>query len=578
MKIQMQSRGRKAGNALIITMIMTLAALVTVAGIMSWSSGTARMTGRSNQYARSVAAAEAGTEKVLAQLNSDFLSGGEALVIANLASYRQTVPTSSDSTYWADWQFQDPYGNLGSAYVNSVSVSNFSVVTGTYAGLYGFISTYDIISDASEITNLQHVVAGVFQEVQLTRIPVFEFGMYSSDDMEISCGELFTVDGPVHSNGSLYVEPDNVLVFGAPVSAVNNILFSREPLDSRGPPTGSVVYMMGATSNAPALTLPIGTTNTSAAIQLILEPPPNGEDPTSALGRLRYYNQADMVITVTTAGVSATSGRFNSFLTTIPTNELALFVTTTNSFYDFRELRTVLPLEINVGKLTTWSGTNHDLRLALGSRDVASIYINDKRVGTSTTLPAVRVWNGTVLPSLGLTVATARPLYVWGNYNQTNAANLNTTNTITTRPASLVADAVTILSPVWTDAESSLVLSSRAPAVSITVNAALIAGAVYTTAASYSGGMESFPRFLEDWSRATCTYNGSMVKMFASVYATNVWAEPNVFKPPTRHWCFDPNFTNPSLIPPLTPSLQSIARDQWATLTANQTAATNLTW
>ena len=98
-------------------------------------------------------------------------------------------------------------------FVNEASVSNFTVLTAPYAGLYGYISTYDVVSDASEITDLQSVVGGVLQEVQLTRIPIFQFGMYSSDDMEISCGQPFYIDGPVHSNGSLYTELDNVMVF-----------------------------------------------------------------------------------------------------------------------------------------------------------------------------------------------------------------------------------------------------------------------------------------------------------------------------------------------------------------------------
>ena len=168
-----------------------------------------------------------------------------------------------------------------------------------------------------------------------------------------------------------------------------------------------------------------------------------------------------MIVNVSPTGVTATSGRFNSFITAIPTNELALFLSITNSFYDWRESKTIHPLDLNVGKLVKWSATNQDLRFVLGTRDVMSIYVNDTRTASATVLPAVRVWNGATLPSLGLTVATSRPLYVWGNYNQTNAANLNTTNTTTTRPASFVADAVTILSSAWTDANSTGSRSAR---------------------------------------------------------------------------------------------------------------------
>ncbi len=572
-----KSRRGTAGNALVITMIMTAIILFALAGIISWSITTSRVAARSNQYARSVAAAEAATEKVLSQLTVDFETGGEALVNTNLGSYWNITPTSSDSAYWAGWQFSDAQGNAGRTYVSYTGVSNASITTGPYAGLYGFVSTYDIVSDATETASLQQVVGGVFREVQLTRIPIFQFGMYSSDDMEISCGQPFLIDGPVHSNGSLYVEPDSLMTFAMTVSAVKNILFQREPLDTRAPPSGSVVYLQGAVSNAPSLLLPIGATNSSQAVQQIILPPSPGEDPTSPVGRLRYYNQVDLMINVSTKTLTASSGRFNAFGTVIPTNELALFVTTNKSFYDWREGKTVWPLDINVGMLTTWSATNKNLRSALGGRDVSSVYVYDTRFGSSSTLPAVRVSNGLLLPSLGLTVATSQPIYVLGNYNQANAAYLNTTNTSTTRPASLVGDAITILSPAWTDANSASSVSSRI-ATSNTVNAAIIAGAVYTTSGHYSGGMENFQRFLESWSAATYTYNGSLVKMFPSSYATNAWGKTNVYNPPTRAYYFDNNFTDPAKLPPLTPGLETINLSRWATVAANQTVATNSPW
>ena len=63
-------------------------------------------------------------------------------------------------------------------------------------------------------------------------------------------------------------------------------------------------------------------------------------------------------------------------------------------------------------------------------------------------------------------------------------------------------------------------------ASSTTVNAAFLTGAVDTTLGHYSGGMENFPRFLETWGSANVfTYNGSMIKMFPSLYATNFWGE-----------------------------------------------------
>src|SRR5437879_209317 len=129
-----------------------------------------------------------------------------------------------------------------------------------------------------------------------------------------------------------------------------------------------------------------------------------------------------MVLTVTDAGISAMSGRFNSFTTVIPTNELSTFVTTTSSFSDARAVKTVRPIDIDVGALKEWSRTNGNLRVALDYLDVSSVYVWDRRTLPGTDLGAVRVVNGLQLPPRGLTVATARPLYVQGHYNQANSA------------------------------------------------------------------------------------------------------------------------------------------------------------
>ena len=415
-------------SALILTMIMTGIALAILAGAMTWSANATRQTHRSIQYTRSVAAAEAATEKVVSRIVRDFLFGGEKMVSDNLASYRLIVPSTADSSTWGQWEFNDAGGHTGQTYVQGVFRNKYVVLNSTYAGLRGFVSTYSVASHARELAALQNVVGGVLQEVQLARIPVFQFAMYSSGDMEISCGQPLAVTGRVHSNGQLYVEPDNTLTFLSDVTAVQNILFQRHPLDTRGPPSGGAIYVYPdrKISHVPAMTLPIGTTNTPEAIREILQPPPFGEDPNSPIGRLRYYNQAEMIIVVTNSGLSltntqvvATSGRFNNFSTIIPTNELALFVVTTNFFTDAREEKTVRPIDLNVGIFKAWSETNASLRVALDSLDVSSVYVWDRRTLAGTNLGAVRVFNGLLLPSRGLTVATARPLYSLGHYNQT---------------------------------------------------------------------------------------------------------------------------------------------------------------
>jgi hypothetical protein len=285
-----------------------------------------------------------------------------------------------------------------------------------------------------------------------------------------------------------------------------------------------------------------------------------------------------MIVTVSDSGVTATSGNFNGFITPIPTNDLATFITISNSFWDGRESKTVQPVDINVGTLAAWSQNNNSLRSSLIGSNLTSVYVLDTRTAATvpgTSLAAVRVVNGATLPANGLTVATGRPLYVLGDFNS-DTVNRGTTNTSATLPASLVADAITILSDGWVDGNNTST-SSLNTALPTTVNAALLTGVVETTLNQYSGGMENFPRFLEHWTAIPFTYNGSMVKMFPSLYATNVWNGINYanhyYDPPVRKWAFDFNFRDPNKLPPLTPSVLKVNRTQWITLPPGQTTA-----
>jgi len=156
------------------------------------------------------------------------------------------------------------------------------------------------------------------------------------------------------------------------------------------------------------------------------------------------------------------------------------------------------------------------------------------------------------------------------------STQLASTNTSLSKPASLVGDAITVLSTAWNDANGNTSLSSRA-ASSTTVNAAFLSGIVptgiYSSVKQYSGGVENFPRFLEDWSGDTLTYNGSMVVMFYSQIATGLWRGTggtyDIYNPPNRAWAFDINFMNSLKLPPGTPSARALIRLSYAFVAPN---------
>jgi hypothetical protein len=84
---------------------------------------------------------------------------------------------------------------------------------------------------------------------------------------------------------------------------------------------------------------------------------------------------------------------------------------------------------------------------------------------------------------------------------------------------------------------------------------------VTASGASYGGGLENFPRFLEDWGGIRFTYRGSLVSLFDSQYALRRrWSWTNYYSPPARDWQFDNRFQDPANLPPGTPTAGSVVQ------------------
>lgn len=198
----------------------------------------------------------------------------------------------------------------------------------------------------------------------------------------------------------------------------------------------------------------------------------------------------------------------------------------------------------------------------------------------------VRLINATSLPgsydtvtpdhanTLGFTVASENGVYTLGNYNVSSvtvAGGTNATlspayapqNTALHIPASIVGDAVTVLSNSWNDGESfafPYALASRT-ASDTQLRFAMLAGDPITGYSpnngidgSQNGGLINFKRFLETWTGDRLNYSGSLINLFNS-FNSNARHKPNVtvYNPPTRDWTFEETFKDPNRLPPGTP-------------------------
>jgi hypothetical protein len=547
--------------------------------IYLYTSHTVRLNKRLNDYYLAVAAAEAATEKVLSQVNSDYKTFGSGYVVSRLSYYATQVPTTSEAADWSNFDFMDLSGQANRVEVQYTALSGFLPLGGQYGSLRGFKNRMRILANARPHSSLDGVVGSVYQDLEFTRIPIFQFAAFYNVPLEIHPGADMTITGPVHCNTNIYLSPGATLTFDGDVTSSGTIYHAWNPLSPKGPSfDGTIVFHGAHDSGVSTLSLPIGTNNSPAAVHQVLEVPPGplplgSEDPLSSLGQQRYYNSADLIVVVSNSNVSVTSGRWNSFASSLTTNEVARFVSTNVSFFDKREKRDIQAIQIDVAGLRSWNATNTSIRPYLPQHDVRTIYVNDRRVQASKAESAIRLVNGTSLPPQGLTVATPSPVYVLGDYNVSPAAK-GTTNTTASLPASIAADAITILSGSWSDSNSKGALPSR-KASSTTVNAAFLMGDVATTASADSGGLHNFPRFLESWTGKIFTYNGSMICMFNSKVATGPWKDTgsanDLYDMPVRQWALDQNFQYSTKLPPATPSLVVLIRANWRTPAAYTT-------
>jgi hypothetical protein len=189
---------------------------------------------------------------------------------------------------------------------------------------------------------------------------------------------------------------------------------------------------------------------------------------------------------------------------------------------------------------------------------------------------ALKVVNGTTINLgncsagavvCGLTIAAENPVYVQGDYN--SPGNTFGAGPGTHVAASVIADAVTLLSNSWND-----IVSFTSPynvggrnAVTSWYRLAIVSGKGISfpqpagTAQDFGtdGGVHNFLRYLENWGGQTLNYRGSIISFYYSRQGVGTYKCCNtVYSPPTRGYNFDVDFLQPLLLPPKTPMFRDV--------------------
>jgi hypothetical protein len=326
-----------------------------------------------------------------------------------------------------------------------------------------------------------------------------------------------------------------------------------------------------------------GSPNTDSYHEIIEQP---AASPTpDPLGQIRYYNQAcyrvlidsnDLINPIKVYNSSSPSATPMTMTAPSPSPSatpsagyvLKTALTTNQGMWDARENTYVRVATLDIsqirsaaenGYLPGWNGVLYIADTTSPSGTPIPAPLGGTGANVSTTERAIRLINGYRLPSTffydGLTVVSANPVYIQGNYNtSTNSGDAVPSNsgTYTTPQASgysrhlaaVIGDSITVLSAGWNDLNSAGNINSRGATANITINAALVGGIVPSSGGNYSGGGENFIRLVEDWKSNTMCIYGSMIELYKSTQAVASWrGDGNLYKAPlTTKYYWDPNF------------------------------------
>lgn len=610
----------RAGSSLVVVMVVMASLMAIVAVAIEYTTTTNRHVQRSTTLQQATAIAD-GTidfafgywrEICRSQTNAAMATSDFAALpipspglFPNVPNFTVKAGTTFDNT--DEFDATKTISNYKIIAVdpqlNAYASANASPIPGV--GQSGNDTTYNYI--ASVDVTLPTIRGGVttklrrvFQKQQLSP---WNYAIFYIDPLEIHPGPAFTVTGWVHTNANLYTA-HNTLTFADKVTYASDWFVNWAPGDPRLPggttpetptsphypanlpPANDIAHQPFGLDSTRIFNTSDSNPNNDSYHELI-EPATAGySDPLvdSSGKNQRYYDQASYKISVD-ASNNVTIRKADDTAINPPTSgpdtrsaqdkqdysEINAAITTGGLIKDNREASTMTVTTVNVGSLVNSLSAGK-----LSNFNGSVIYVSTT---TSSGLkPAVKLVNGAILPSNGLTVASNNPIYIQGDYNtggsnppsnsgtptKPQVDNYNGTGQPYPRPPSLViGDAVNILSNAWNDSNSFAGLSSRV-ASNTTVNTAIVSGIVPTANGNYSGGAENFPRFLESWTNKTLTYYGSMIELYQSQTANGKWVYgSNIYEAPIRQWYFDTKFrTKP---PPGSLMVYSYVKGRWFT-------------
>lgn len=587
-------RSRNSGSALILVIIVSSVLLLAALGASLSSISDIGVTQDEKIKTELELACESGINRAKSKVDMSFNSE-ELDALEPVISFQGTEADDTDKTpeekAYDDETFTE--GNNVDFYEYTVKGTNNKDITVRYTITEDqdwtknqAITEYDM--------NIEAVAfapgvgwQGMSENASVRRSTLFKYAVFYNDKLEILPGANFNLKGLIHTNENLHLNSEATLSIQTDcMSAAGEIFRGR--------------YNTTASDG----TVRISKKNEDGAYQTMGKSPKQDATKTDwvdfakatwegavkdkHLGATKqsapsfksfapddFYDQnAGLRIKVIAKNQTTPTYEIEYNDTPITNTALGNALSET-TFFDRRESSTkiVKTTQLDVAKLKA-SPYWPDNGLIYMTRDdaVKDSDGNQYAPDPNKVVTGVKLTNGSELGD-SMTMVSDLPVYVQGDFNLHTSSDPNTDKW---EPAAIIADAITVLSNSWSDANTKVVTPATAgtpavykkgklvtPAVpatpetitasttkyaasNTTVNSVFVSGDTPSNASTgqYSGGFENFPRLLESWSNKTLTIKGSFIQLFRSQYATGLWGGSNYYDAALRNWSSEERFAD----------------------------------
>ena len=206
---------KERGAALITVLILMsilMAISITVLAVVTHET---RIAGSDLQRTQTFYAAAASVEKMTSDF-CDLFARTSRPTAAQLTTISGAFPpelTGEGFSFNNQSIGVDPNGATG-----IVTIPN-----GAFSGLVATVTPY--LLDTTATQNATGAQVRLQRKINNYLVPIFQFGMFSNEDMEVHPGPAFAFNGRVHANGNLYVS--GTMTFLSKVTTANELVVDK---------------------------------------------------------------------------------------------------------------------------------------------------------------------------------------------------------------------------------------------------------------------------------------------------------------------------------------------------------------